>query len=485
MGGEPKDDAAFLWHHELHEEIAHERLFFALIGHKPYDQEQLVSILVEAFESFNVRSYSIWEVFGEKDVLVRFWLPVAVGYDRFRMDLSSRFPAKNLQIEKFPVDSFECHWELEPLDDPIEVARREINPDDLRVMTPQVPIARRRAYKKHHLISMTRPVAAPNGSRNAANPPTLKVFMWLRLTDEKLPINAEQDAIGHIRDVLQKNRAVLKNSSVFRGESYGWVLVSARIRSDRYAELSKTIVPALHNAVRHHGTTSVTHLSTLPHPLRRVEQLLPESPSGARFTSPDPTPAAVMSLLKSPEGQRLEFKGAALDVSWGKRIEPRSPDRSNRVFTNKMLRYEIARAVAGFLNAGGGSLVIGVLEQLEFRLESVQRVEPRAFEVGENIVVGINRDMPQGSWDKYELALRNYLTRVVRIAPEAYLRIRQVDIEGLALCVVDVAKADRAFWLVDGGAEKYFKRVGNKTDQLEGKALLAEERDNANGRLGD
>ena len=65
-----------LWHVQLHQKVAHERLCFAWITYTDrYDGRTSLLQIRAALQDIDVRSYAVWELLGERDVLIKAYLP--------------------------------------------------------------------------------------------------------------------------------------------------------------------------------------------------------------------------------------------------------------------------------------------------------------------------------------------------------------------------------------------------------------------------
>ena len=130
-----------------------------------------------------------------------------------------------------------------------------------------------------------------------------------------------------------------------------------------------------------------------------------------RFVGP-PTPTA-LELIHAGESFGVEFKSTA-------RHNMRSGQRDDRI------KVAIARTVAGFLNASGGTLMIGVDDT--------------------GSVLGLGADlahMKEPTLDQYELWLHDHLTRVLGAPAIALLRVTFPTLEAGMLCRVDASRSPR------------------------------------------
>jgi uncharacterized membrane protein YeaQ/YmgE (transglycosylase-associated protein family) len=149
-------------------------------------------------------------------------------------------------------------------------------------------------------------------------------------------------------------------------------------------------------------------------------------------------PVAVAELIAAGESGTVEFKGSA-------RRNRHTGERDDR------LELVIAKTIAGFLNAHGGTLLVGVAD--------------------DGSVVGLDGDYAvttKGNRDGLELWLRDYLSQ--RLGTEALLDIAVAFdvVDGHDVCRVDVAASSRPVFLSEPGRQTadLYVRAGNTTRRL-------------------
>jgi hypothetical protein len=149
--------------------------------------------------------------------------------------------------------------------------------------------------------------------------------------------------------------------------------------------------------------------------------------------------ASVPDLIAAGEGDRVEFKSTA---RWNIRTAAKDPK----------MEEEIAITVAGFMNAAGGTLLIGVDDSGAIR--------------------GLDDDyavVPRGDRDGFEVWLRNLLAERLGRPVTADVGVSFVEIDGKDVCRVDVASADRPVFVSGSGGNRaadFHLRVGNSTRKL-------------------
>ncbi|MEA1929306.1 MAG: putative DNA binding domain-containing protein [Patescibacteria group bacterium] len=144
----------------------------------------------------------------------------------------------------------------------------------------------------------------------------------------------------------------------------------------------------------------------------------------------------IVAMIKRGENSRLEFKQT---FRWDVR-EHRA---------NKNLEKAIMKTVAGFLNAGGGQLVVGVTD--------------------DGVVTGLEKDYKtlvrqdrDGLENHFTLAFKNILGVEFR----QFVNLEFEKVGKREVCLVIVEQSDKPVYLKDGKGEEFYIRTGNTTTPL-------------------
>lgn len=145
----------------------------------------------------------------------------------------------------------------------------------------------------------------------------------------------------------------------------------------------------------------------------------------------------IVALLAEGESARVEFKATV-------RGDLKNPRRSRELESN------IVHTVAGFLNADGGVLLIGVAD--------------------DGSIVGLETDYrtlgTKGNRDGFELFLTDLLLNAVKRDLARAIRISFHEVDGKDVCRVLVSASPRAVFLKEGSEEFFWVRSGNSTRKL-------------------
>jgi len=144
-------------------------------------------------------------------------------------------------------------------------------------------------------------------------------------------------------------------------------------------------------------------------------------------------------LIAGGEGHELEFKSTA---RWNVHSQQKDPK----------LELVIGKTVAGFLNADGGTLLIGVAD--------------------DGSALGLDADlalMKEPDLDRYELWLTDFLERCLGKPAVANVRVSFELVGNSHVCRVDVAASPAPVFLDEPGGNReadMYVRMGNSTRKL-------------------
>jgi len=150
----------------------------------------------------------------------------------------------------------------------------------------------------------------------------------------------------------------------------------------------------------------------------------------------------VVELIAQGENDRVEFKSS---IRWDY--------RQNRV--NKRLQEEIARAIAGMLNCGGGHLLLGVAD--------------------DGTILGIERDLQtlrKSDIDGFQLLLTDIVQVNLGAEYVLYIHPRFELMDGKRICAVSIDESPRPVFLGKGDSHEFWVRMGNSTRNLDVRAAM-------------
>lgn len=109
------------------------------------------------------------------------------------------------------------------------------------------------------------------------------------------------------------------------------------------------------------------------------------------------------------------------------------------------IEHSVLKTIAGFLNASGGALIIGVAD--------------------DGVPVGIDQDGFENE-DKMYLHLDNLLNSRIGAKHHMYIQVRFDDFKNHRVMVVECGRAGSPVFLKDGNTERFYLRTGASTTEL-------------------
>lgn len=151
--------------------------------------------------------------------------------------------------------------------------------------------------------------------------------------------------------------------------------------------------------------------------------------------TPEPT---VQELIAAGESADVEFKSSA-------RFNLHTKQRDDR------LELVVAKTIAAFANARGGTLLIGVDD------------DGRAIGLKDDYTLMKHADV-----DRFELWLRDYLAKTIGVAATTSIHAEFPTVTGEDICVIRIPRSHRPVFLQPGKGKpaQLWVRVGNSTREL-------------------
>ena len=167
--------------------------------------------------------------------------------------------------------------------------------------------------------------------------------------------------------------------------------------------------------------------------------------------------AAVLLVMERLAARRRVVRGSVADLvraGESARVEFKSSARYNRHSGKRDERLEkaVAKTVAGFLNADGGVLLIGVAD--------------------DGSIAGLEDDytlLKAPDRDRFELWLRDMLTKTIGVVATSDVRVAFDAADGHDVCLVTAPAAGRPVFVhgTEGHDATLFVRLGNGTRELD------------------
>jgi len=152
-----------------------------------------------------------------------------------------------------------------------------------------------------------------------------------------------------------------------------------------------------------------------------------------------PERPSAAEIVAGGESDRVEFKQTA---RWNTHTKQR----------DEKLEMVVAKTIAGFLNADGGTLIIGVDD--------------------DGNPTGLSNDLSLGKiadHDRFQLWLIDHIQRTLGKTAATRITVAFEPIDGVDVCRVDVERSDRPVFLDEPGGQRtadFYVRIGNSTRRL-------------------
>jgi hypothetical protein len=195
---------------------------------------------------------------------------------------------------------------------------------------------------------------------------------------------------------------------------------------------------------------------------------IPELPNQGR-----PTDQTLRSWLLQPEGDTLEFKSSAFtDVD---HVVGRRPTRAPRTRDDKTA--EVAKTACGMLNGSGGYVIVGIVDLERYSLDELNGAYGAVPRVDGRAVIGVNNEYPYNTgWEGYRRQLADAIDRKLSRGAAPWLRYHPVDFDGRTVCVLEVGRPPRFFFLRESKngviSEVFYVRIGAQTKPVSGHEMV-------------
>ena len=448
--GEGRDAPSTLdvqWHPTLHEEWGHEQLYFMRLGFSPiYDRAAVKAGLFDIFAEHEVRSYVAYEVFGVYDVMLRLWLPSTTTQEAFGRSVETSLKTANLTMsDAFVARRQERNWLWEK-------EGRIVAPDEERVLAGAPTPAELNAlqsdpgvFQEFVKAELIRPLPVNSG---------VKFFMVL-----PAPQNATNLAIRELHKAVGKalDQAQLTEASLYIGQGFGGgaVLIIGRVPFERYYDIGdKLIGEILSQMTGLLGVRPYTFPASSPGFLCYAER-----PPGTDMKQSLRVPTgSVEPLLEAGETHWMEAKGSACVP-----LKPLLMNDARVEQPNTDATKSFRRAVAGLLNASGGTVVLGALEKGRYPDEAISTHFGSPPQRGTYLCLGLDQEIADDR-DAFELRIKQTLDGQITPPPAERVKVEFVEVEDRTLVLLRVQRPRSDWFYVDG--QEFYARDGNRTNQL-------------------
>lgn len=450
------------WHHQVHLDWGRRWLYFALLQFsRHYPQDEVLNVLKEIAADNDVTSYASYEVLGEWDLLLRLYVE-PFRQRRVSEDIERKMERFGFRDQKWlDVHEVVRHWVWAPgrreVGEPRAPARKDIERSwprrELRSLNSLEQANGRRpefvqryvaadlvAFKRHH-SGMKLAIAIQRRG------PTPEDWTYQAMKLSLARVLDDSEKWMHERSLY-----------AFGRHSETTFLIMCRIDEEAFARVRFDLLQPIGEVIRD------MHARVATYPIVSDELLcfadrLPPAVVRPRHTN-------VAGLLQEAESHELEVKGSAFSPLDGWLYKGSVPLENNSFCVKT-----VCKEVVGFLNAGGGSIVVGALETraLGKTTEALEDCE----RIGEYVLCGImDETFRARGWDLWERKLRDVLRSHIKPVPVNAIDIRRESFGETPLALVSIDPVEPDYFLqVNGEPDSYWARDGTSARKLSGEDL--------------
>ena len=197
----------------------------------------------------------------------------------------------------------------------------------------------------------------------------------------------------------------------------------------------------------------------------RVKESKALADPAGQAAQPQNSETDISLIIAEGESQILEFKTSAM---WSKFFtkEQINSAKSYEVsaYGQRASYFILAKSIAGFTNAGGGTLIIGVKEQKDSEGVEIVGIDSEFQKLKDPTVDGYRRMLVDEVVSKY---LPNFLLHHL----PNYLELTFPSIGDTRVCAVSIKPSDQPVFL-NGKKEQFFVRIDASTREVTGQDVL-------------
>ncbi len=436
-GGRSDGGRAFEWHPLVHQQWAEERLSLWRLAFSSYERNRVVARLRLIMDEAGVMSWSMDELFGVHDALIRAWVPRR--YSDFDDVLMTGLAGEDLlSIERFDVDQFvgESRPILRRMPGELGAA---LTSELLRLEDGHADDALLSRYLNEGLISISPRRLEPEVGVVVA----IGGVMHLQRSTLEAHTARLFDLVQH---------SALRGAAFYKGVGFATFVVDGHAGYSEFGQI-EALIAEMREEVRMSRLRVTAFITSNAQPVARYERL------AQRFVESSPN-LSVMELLLQGEGAMLEVKASAFRRPPELRQHGQPEEEDSRQTTQRLMR-----ALAGMLNGEGGTIVLGVAQGDAYDGGSAD-VFPR---VGSWMICGIDHELDRDR-DHFISRLMSRCSDAIEPDPLPFLHFSTALVEGRTVCTIEVAHADRWFWERSSRRTPatFWVRQGAMTRQLSG-----------------
>lgn len=450
------------WHPAVHERLANEQLVFWRLGFYPtYRRKEVLQALDIICERYGISGRTIYEVFGNYDLLLRLWLPEGVVAENVDRDIKRTLAAFHLELcAAFEVEKIVRHWFWDEEDERDEGGSESMPPNgglgealdfdsfpnegvELPELEPTPP-----AWELAHVNELVDQFNSGQIDQETVKRDEMaqkflnRKLIGLRDAEEGIKFTMVVSAYGltasrfEAMEELERRLALIldgakpiRERSLYSGGGFGRFMVFGKIPTEDFYEINERLIEPITvqaGLAPVYRTRSETYIGSNP-----ILQRFSETLSLPEYEAEE---IDIAEVLAEGETARNEFKSTAFTnvnrwLKTGERVDDGYAIKS------------FATALVALLNGTGGVIVSGVLERSVRDYDSTPKLadEPR---VGDLIVIGMEfewEDWQREGVDEFKNKLRQKLGELIEPNPLNYeLQMHSYVVSGRTVFLIHV-----------------------------------------------
>lgn len=439
-----------IWNHRIHQRWAGEDLAFWRLAFFPtYNFPEIKTRLHALMQQFDIKAYTIYETLGLFDLFIRAWLP-SQSIEGFQNAITEELAGQGLQLcEPFLVSRILRHWAWD------DGHGKLVDPSDelLRTRRPSAMIA---AIDDGTAPEQTRQeLLDGNALRDLGDEGDggIKFLIVISSSIYSMTYAARGRLEQSLLNILDDHD--LGEPSLYEGSGFGQFILMGRVQPQSFFILPELAV-AINKAGIQDTARPYTFVSSTEKPIYFADRI-------SHATDTVFEPLDLDALLAGGEDDHLEVKGSAW-LDWRRRLSGDGEDKRSQ----KVINDGLVKAVVGMLNADGGHVVLGALEQSARFGEHHGEDHPRLAElprVGEYVLVGVNDEYDARGWDKFRRGLLDVLSSRIDPPPTGAITLSRQAVSGRDICIVAIAPTSATWYYryLSENVAEFFVRENGRT----------------------
>jgi hypothetical protein len=173
----------------------------------------------------------------------------------------------------------------------------------------------------------------------------------------------------------------------------------------------------------------------------------------------------IIETILMEEDSNLEFKG-----SWS--LDLNKLMHTNKIECKESIRYSVVKNIAGMLNGEGGKIVIGILEESRFLLNTMQEwlKENNSVFLGNKIIVGIEKELEvtDKSIDDHILKIQTKIRNLISDDSIPFIKINSENVQDKNIYIINVKSfpKENGVWMKKDDKYVFYLRENNETVEL-------------------